>query len=128
MSLDTPERALYCGTTKAGGKTNFGCYRCRLKYQQLIDPNINAFDYIRSRFDFNNMINKYQNATRSNFSSKTGYSSLQYNRIQIDDIENIHFVSTVDINHDTKNKIEQLDQCIKKSHLSSNVSPLYVQI
>ena len=59
FNLDTPGRALYCGTTKAGGKINFACYRCLLKYQQLIDPNIHAFDYIRSRFDFDNMMNKY---------------------------------------------------------------------
>ena len=67
------------------------------------------------------MIQKYSNASRSKFSSKTGYCSFNYPIIQMSDTENVHFISIVDVSHDVKNKIEQLDQCIKKSSLSNNV-------
>ena len=95
----------------------FGCWRCGMKHIELLDASLNPYNYIRSYFHFLKMDNQYQNVSKIDFSKQTGYSSLYYKSCQIKNISNVHVLSTVDINHDVKNKVEQLDRCIKKCHL-----------
>ena len=97
----------------------FGCWRCNLKHIELLDALLNSYNHIRSYFHFLKMDNQYEkNVSKMEFRKQTGYSSLYYKSCQIKYVSNIHAMSAVDINHDVKNKVEQLDKCIKKCHLA----------
>ena len=115
LTLDTPERSVYCNTTKPGAK--FGCWRCNMRENEQLDGSLNPYNHMRSMFHYHKMKNKYPNETRSTFGTKTGYILNQYEQCRINSISNPHSRCTVDINHDVKNKIQQLDSCVKKIYI-----------
>ena len=87
----------------------------------MIDPSKNTYNHLRSMHHYFTMKDKfrtqYGNVSRSQFSSQTGYATVTFESSQLRNIPNISAMSKVDINHDIKNKIEQLDECVKKTKL-----------
>ena len=69
-------------------------------------------------FHFIKMREKYPNLSRQKFQSQTGYTTFYYEKSTLRSIANIHTMTTVDINHDIKNKAQQLDNCIKHTKLA----------
>lgn len=126
ISVDTPERARYCCTTHTGGKTKHGCFRCVGAGWDLIDVEFNAFSNHRSLQHYEKILQQHPNSSKSDFSSKTGYSTMYYKALLLKNVCNASTICTVDSGHDKKNISKQLDTTIKKNHLKNNNVRLFL--
>ena len=124
ISVDTPERARYCCTTNPGGSTYYGCFRCLARGRELLLWSYEPYDNLRSRGHYTKILAELRKEnrliTKSNFSSKTGYSTFNYFKSQLCNVANIHTATVVDIDHNSLNIFKQNDKAVKKNHLDSD--------
>lgn len=118
ITLDMAERVNVGNVSNPGGKTMQGCFRCKQPSYGLFDTTLWPFNYLRGPIDYENIMESNPNIDIQTLSKEYGYNSFQYMQHQIDDIDNLHPRMTVDLAHDNKNSIEQLDNTIKTDYLT----------
>ena len=117
IPCDLQEKKYLAHATAPGGSTEYGCSRCALSSYGLMDSQRIPYHFLRSPTHFYQYNVKHPECTPSQMSKDVGYNSFEYLHNQFNGILNLHPRLAVDINHDAKNKCEQLDACIKKDHL-----------
>ena len=87
----------------------------------MLNTAFDSFQNIRSCLHYKRMLTQLRanerNISKASFSAKTGYSTAQYTAQLPHAVNNVHVISRVDGSHDMKNKIQQLDKCIKLNHI-----------
>ena len=117
VTLDMMERINVGDVSVPGRSTFHGCFRCKQTSYGLFDSTKWPYNYLRGQIDYLSVVGANRDISIDSLSRDHGYNSYQYMKHQINGIGNLHTRMTVDINHDAKNKCEQLDRCIKNDYL-----------